>query len=189
MAITFPSLPFGSTTEITLTSSATDHKPFLGGPKQRIARLGDKWSLRVDCRKMYPRQAGPIIAALLQGLNDQIIMTVPQPGIDTGVWTTGTIALAVTAGRSISVNGGGAEKVVGQLFSIEKNGVHYLHQITAVQGSTLTILPSLKVSLAGGETVNFGAPKIQGFVSGNSQSWSVGLAENLGLSFQIDEAR
>ncbi|MYL98404.1 hypothetical protein GR702_11580 [Novosphingobium sp. FGD1] len=188
MAITFPSLPFGSKTDITLNSSAVDHKPFLSGPIQRIARLGDKWSVAVDCRKMFARQAGPVIAALIGGLSDLVIMAVPQPGIDTSKWSAGTIAAAATGGRQITISGGGAAKVVGQLFSIEKASIHYLHQITAVTGNNLTIQPALKTPVAVGDTVDFKTPKIMGFVSGNSQSWSVGIAENLGLSFQIDEA-
>ena len=132
MAINFPIIPHGSTTEIKINSSAVDQTPFLSGPVQRIARLGDKWSVRIDCRKMFAKQAGPVIAALIAGLSDHVIMRVPQPGIDTSVWSIGSIAAAAASGRQIRITGGGAAKVVGQLFSIERNGIHYLHQITAV---------------------------------------------------------
>lgn len=188
MAITFPTIPFGSTTEIKLNSSAVDQAPFLSGPVQRIARLGDKWAVRIDCRKMFARQAGPVIAALIAGLSELVIMRVPQPGIVTTVWAVGSIATAATGGRQITISGGGAAKVVGQLFSIEKNGVHYLHQITAVTGNNLTIQPALKTAVASGDQVDFANPKITGFVAGNSASWTVGLAENVGLSFEIGEA-
>lgn len=188
MAITFPQIPFGSSTEIKLTSSAVDQTPFLAGPVQRVSRLGDKWSISIECRKMFARQAGPVIAACIAGLAEHVILRVPQPGIDTSQWSTGTIATAAASGRQIRISGGGAAKVVGQLFSIEKNAVHYLHQITAVSGNTLTIQPALKTPLAGGETMDFANPKIMGFVSGNSASWTVGLAENVGLSFEIGEA-
>ena len=188
MAITFPSIPFGSNTTIKINSSAVDQTPFLSGPVQRIARLGDKWSVSVECRKMFARQAGPVIAALIGGLSELVIFRVPQPGIDVTVWSMGTIAAAATGGRQIRINGGGAAKVVGQLFSIEKNGVHYLHQITAVTGNNLTIQPALKTPLIGSEPVDFANPKVMGFVTGNSASWTVGLAENVGLSFEIGEA-
>lgn len=188
MAILFPMIPHGSTTEIKINSSAVDQTPFLAGPVQRVARLGDKWSVRIECRKMFAKQAGPVIAALIGGLAELVIMTVPQPGIDTSAWTKGTIAAGVTGGRQITISGGGAAKIVGQLFSIERSGVHYLHQISAVAGNALTIQPALKTPLAGGETVDFANPKIMGFVAGNSASWTVGLAENVGLSFEIAEA-
>ena len=189
MAINLPSLPFGANTEIKLKSSAVDHTPFLGGPVQRISRLGDKWSVKIDCRKMYPSQSGPIITALLLGLSEKVLMTVPQPGIDTSQWADGQIFGAVAGGKTIVITGGGAAKQVGQFLSIVKNGVRYLHQVAAVAGNTLSIIPALKVSLDGGETVEFGAPKIEGFIAGNEQSWTVGLAENLGLSFEIGEAQ
>lgn len=187
MATILPQLPYGTSTEYTLNSSSVDHKPFLSGPTQRVSRLGDKWSIKIECRKMYARQAGPIIAALIAGLADQIVMTVPQPGIDVSGRSTGTVAQAVAAGRQITVQGGGT-KEVGQLFSIERNGRHHLHQITSVAGNTVTFQPALKTPLSGGEAVDFKTPKLQGYVSGSSQNWTTGLAENVGLSFQIDEA-
>jgi len=136
---------------------------------------------------MYASQAGPIIAALIAGLSDQIIMVVPISGIDVSARSVGAVAQAVASGRQITVTGGGT-KEVGQLFSIERNGRHHLHQITAVAGNSVTFQPALKAPLAGGEAVDFKTPKIQGYVSGSSQNWTVGLAENVGLSFQIDEA-
>ncbi|QDK32669.1 hypothetical protein DM450_07710 [Sphingomonas sp. IC081] len=160
----------------------------MAGPVQRVSRLGDKWSISIECRKMFARQAGPVIAACIAGLAEHVIMRVPQPGVDTSKWSTGSIAAAVSSGRQITISGGGADKIVGQLISIEKNAIHYLHQITAVDGNKLTIQPALKAPLAGGEAVDFAAPKIMGFVSGNSASWTVGLAENVGLSFEISEA-
>ncbi|MBB4859469.1 hypothetical protein HNO88_002798 [Novosphingobium chloroacetimidivorans] len=188
MAIVFPQIPFGSNTEITLNTSAADLKPFLAGPVQRLARLGDKWSLKIECRKMFAKQAGPVIAALIAGLAELVIIDLPQPGIDTSKWTTGNIAAPATGGRQIVVSGGGAPKVVGQMISIERLGVHYLHQITAVNGANLTIQPALKTPLAAGEPVEFARPKLMGFVAGNAAGWTVGLAENTGLSFVIDEA-
>lgn len=189
MAVTFPTLPFGTTTEIALVSSAIDHRPYLGGPTQRLARLGDRWRLKVECRKMFASQAGPVIAALTQGLSDKLIVAIPQPGIDTSVWSNGTVNGAVTGGRTIVHAGGGAAKQVGQFISIIVSGKRYVHQITAVAGATLTILPALKVPLAGGETIEFGTPKMEGFIEGNEQSWTIGLAENLGVSFEIKESR
>lgn len=188
MAITFPTIPHGSNTQVKLNTSAVDHTPFLSGPVQRIARLGDKWSLSIDCRKMFAKQAGPVIAALIGGLSEHVIIALPQPGIDVSKWTTGNIAAPATGGRQIVVSGGGAPQIVGQFISIERLGVHYLHQITDVNGANLTIQPALKTPLAGGEAVEFASPKLMGFVSGNSAGWSVGLAANVGISFEIVEA-
>lgn len=189
MAINLPTLPLGTNTEIKIRSNAVDHKPYLGGPTQRLSRLGDRWNVKVDCRPMHTAQAGAVVAALVQGLSDTVIYRVPQPGLNTAQWSDGQVDGAVSGGRIIDHTGGGAPKQVGQYISIIVDGTRYLHMVTAVSGQTLTIFPSLKVSLGGLETIEFGAPKIQGFLSGNEQSWTIGLAENLGVSFEIEEAQ
>lgn len=187
MAVTIPILP-DAATEITLRSSATDQTPYLGGPVQRISRMGDKWSYKIDCRPMYPRQALELIARLNQGLSEKVIMTVTQPGLSLAAFSDGTVSGAAS-GRSLNHAGGGATKFVGQFFSVIKNGVRYLHQITAVSGANLQFLPMLKVPLTGGETLEFGAPKIEGFLNGKTNSWTVSIASAVGVSFTIDEAQ
>lgn len=189
MAINLPTLPLGTNTEIKIRSNAVDHKPYLGGPTQRLARLGDRWTVKVDCRPMRTGQAGAVVAALVQGLADTVIYNVPQPGVNTAVWSNGTVNGAVSGGRVVVHAGGGAAKQVGQYVSIIVSGTRYLHMVTAVSGQTLTLFPSIKVPLAGGETMEFGSPKIQGFLAQPEQTWTIGLAENLGVSFEIEEAQ
>lgn len=186
MAITIPTVPY-STTEITLTSSSTDQKPYLGGPIQRIARMGDRWSYKVDCRPMHARQAMTLIATLLMGLSDKVLIEVRQEGVDLRTYTDGTVS-GTAQGRTLTHAGGGAVKFVGQFFSVVKDGKRYLHQITAVNGQVLSFLPMLKVKLAGGETLEFGAPKLEGILKDNSQSWTVGMVANTGLTFTVREA-
>ncbi len=188
MATVIPSNFVAASTEITLKSSATQHNPTLGGPSQRIARMGDRWSYKVDVAPMRTRQAGPFVTALLAGLSEKVLIEVRQTGVDLTAYSSGTVTGAAS-GRTLVHSGGGPTKFVGQFFSVVKNGVRYLHQITAVAGSTLTFLPMLKVGLTGGETLEFGSPKLEGFIDGNSQSWTVGRVANLGTSFVVVEAQ
>jgi hypothetical protein len=188
MAVTLPTLPQGTSTEITLKSSAVDHTPYLGGPQQRLSRLGDRFAIKVDCRPMRASQAGVVIAALLEGLAQRVLYPVPQPGLDQGQWANGSVSGSHAGGRTLSFSGGGAEKVVGQYLSIVKNGTRYLHMITAAGGSTLTVIPALRTTLSGGETIEFGEPKIEGYLVGSEQSWVLGMVENVGLTFEIVEA-
>lgn len=150
--------------------------------------MGDKWSYKIDCRPMRPRQGLELIARLNQGLSEKVIMVVAQPGLSLSAFSDGTVT-GSASGRSLNHAGGGAEKFVGQFFSVVKNGVRYLHQITAVSGANLQFLPMLKVPLTGGETLEFGAPKIEGFLNGKTNSWTVSLASAVGVSFTIDEAQ
>jgi hypothetical protein len=189
MAITIPSLPNATSTEYTLNSSATDQKPYLGGPVQRISRMGDKWSVKVQCPPLKARQAAAVLATLTAGLSEKVVLEVRQPGLDLSAYNdTGTVTGAA-AGRTMVHAGGGTTKFVGQLFSVISNGVRYLHQITLVSGQTINFVPMLKVPLAGGETIEFRTPKIEGFITGNSQSWTQGRLANVGVTFQVDEAQ
>lgn len=188
MAITIPSNFSATNTEFSLRSSATQHNPTLGGPSQRIARMGDRWSVKFDVAPMRTRDAEPLISVLLAGLSEKVIVEVRQSGVDLSAYGNGTVTGAAS-GRSLNHSGGGPTKFVGQFFSVVKNGVRYLHRITAVTGATLAFLPMLKVALTGGETIEFGSPKVEGFIDGNSQAWTVGRIANAGLSFTLIEAQ
>lgn len=187
MAVAIPTFPVGSSTTITLKSSAIDQNPYLGGPVQRVARLGDKWSYSIDMRPMRAFQARPFIARLLQGLSAKVLVPVIVSGIDLRGQTDVTVANG--AGKTLTFTGSATGKTEGQFFSLVSNGVRYLHQITTITGNTISFLPSLKVALAGGEALEFAAPKIEGFLEGSEQGFTVGMAENLGLSFKVNEAQ
>lgn len=189
MAITIPSFPRSANTKITLKTSAVDLVPPHGGATQRVARLADRWVYEVELRPMRAAQAGPFIVPLIQGLAQKVIAIVVQNGVDLTPYSNGTVNGAVTGGSSLVHAGGGATKFVGQYFSIVKNGVRYLHMVTGVSGQTLNFLPPLKTSLAGGETLEFGAPKIEGFIDGDEHSWTIGLVAEVGMAFRIVEGQ
>lgn len=188
MAVTLPRLPDATSIEITLTTRATIQEPVMGGTDQRIARMGDRWSVKVDCQPMYARQAMAFIALLNQGLIERVVFEIRQPGIDLKAYSDGTV-VGSAAGRTLRHTGGGPAKFVGQFFSLIKDGVRYLHQINAVNGDTLTFSPMLKVPVTGGETLEFGAPKIEGYLEGNKQNWTTRFVGSTGLSFSIRESR
>lgn len=187
MAVVIPPIPVANSTTISLKSSAVDQTPYLGGPVQRLARMGDRWAYNVDCRPMHAGQAGPLIAALVQGLSAKVLCTLNIPGFDFSKYSNGAVVNG--AGRTLTHSGGGAAKVVGQYFSLVKNGVRYVHMVTAVSGQTINFVPALKVPIAAGDVLEFGVPKIEGYLEGNEQNWTIGLVANLGLTFRINEAQ
>lgn len=189
MAVTIPLTFDPLSVQITFRSSATSLDPTLGGPSQRISRMGDRWVYRANMQPMSVAMAGPLVVALNQGLSQKAVCVVRQPNVSLARWSNGTVSAAVAGGSTLSHTGGGAAKFVGQFFSIVKDGVRYLHQISAVNGAALTFYPMLKTPLAVGDVLEFGAPKIEGFVSGNSQDWSVGFVGNVGCTFVIEEAQ
>lgn len=195
MAVLLPQLPTGTQTNIRLKSNALMLSSSMGGPDQRVARVGDRWTLEVVCQPMRNAQAGPVITALLDGLSQKVMARVPQDGIAVGSPGSPVVATANQAGSSINLSGFAPGYVIrnGQFFSIVHNGVRYLHRaradVTATSGSaTIPILPMLKVSPTAGAVCEFAEPKIEGFIDGNEQGWSVGLVANVGLTFKINEA-
>lgn len=187
MAIVLPPIPIGSSTSVSLKSSSIDQTPPLGGPVQRVSRLGDRWTYEVQCRPMQARQAGPFVATLLQGLSSKVLCPLQISGFNLSSFSDGIATSG--AGKSLVHTGGGATKFAGQYFSLVKDGVRYLHMITGVTGDRLNFIPALKVAITGNEVLEFGEPKIEGFLEGGEQSWTIGLVQNLGLSFRINEAQ
>jgi hypothetical protein len=136
---------------------------------------------------MHAAQSRPFVTAIRQGLSAKVLCPVIIAGIDLRGQTDCTAQSG--AGKSITVTGNTANKTVGQFFSLVANGVRYLHEVTAINGQTLSINPSLKVAITGSETLEFAAPKIEGFLDGNEQETTIGMVGNVGLSFRINEAQ
>jgi len=192
-----PSLPLGSQTNIRLKSNANILESSFGGPSQRNAKMGDRWTLEVVCRPMRAAQANPVITALLQGLSEKLIARVPQPGFEIGSPGNPVVSGAGQAGSSLTISGftPGYQIRNGQFFSIVAGGVRYLHRVRAdatANGSGAAVvqfLPMLKVSPPAGSVCEFAEPKIEGLVDGAEQGWTVGLVANVGLTFKINEAQ
>ncbi len=196
MAILIPALPRGTQTNLKLKSTALMLNSSLGGPDQRVSRMGDRWTMEVVCQPMRNAQVGPVLTALLDGLSQKVMARVPQDGWDIGNPGNPTVAVSGQAGSSITLTGftPGYPIRNGQFFSIVANGVRYLHRVRAdvtANGSgaaNVSILPMLKVSPPAGSICEFAEPKIEGFIDGNEQGWSLGFVENVGLTFKINEA-
>lgn len=186
MAIAIPKLPVAQST-FKYVSSASDQKPTFAGPTQRVARLGDKWVYSVELKPLYAIQARVLISILLPGLSAKVLCPVKVEGVSLVGQTDVTASSG--AGKTIQFTGSAAGKSAGQYFSLVKNGVRYLHMVTGVTGQTVTFIPALKVPITGGEVMEFAEPKIEGFLSGNEQEWSIKTTSATLISLTIEEAQ
>lgn len=193
MTFTFPVLPQGAETTFSLISNAITHRPTMGGPEQRYARLGDRFSIQVQCRSMAYRDGVGIAALLNRAVTEKVRIPVPQPGLDIG--SPGSPVIASGAGSTVTINGfsAGYQLRAGQFFSIVHSGVRYLHQVasdvTANSGSaTVSILPMLRTTLTAGDVCEFAQPYLEGFLTDNSNTWSFGLTKAIRVSFSVSEA-
>lgn len=146
--------------------------------------MGDRWSYTVTLRPMQTMQAAGFVSLLLQGLTDKIVCPLRLQGQVLNADTTAVSG----SGRTLNLTSA-TGKYVGQYFSLVSAGVRYLHMVTAVSGNAVTIIPPLKVTIAGGEVCEFAKPQIEGWLESSEQSYSVGLVSNVGVSFRINEAR
>ena len=172
--------------------------PFLGGPEQRINRLGTRFGLRVTLPPMPTRDKALIIQSrLLRAREDRLRMEWVQPDFDTGVPGSPLISAAVAAGTSIPLKGMAAGYTVkeGQMLSIIRGARRYMHMFSADgtvgAGGTLQagIWPMIRASLITNDVVEIAKPMIEGLVSpGDELSWQIAVDRFASFSFTIAES-
>lgn len=172
--------------------------PFLGGPEQRINRLGTRFGARLTLPPMRTRDQALIIhSRLIQAKSDRLIMEWHQPDFDTGVPGDVKVSAVVTSGTTLPLKGMSAGYVVkeGQFLSIIHASRRYLHFFTSDGtvggGGTLTasIWPMLRTNLSVDDAVEISPPRIEGLVSpGDELSWQIAVERLASFSFTVAES-
>lgn len=192
-----PSLPGPATLEWQPVDFGSVQKGALGGAAQRVNRLGNRWSVTVAMPVMTPAQARSWSAALVKGLRTGVRWQIRQVGSATGAPGSVLVNGASQAGNSLVCDGANAGYVArpGMFFSLLVGGDRYCHQVSALATAdasgnlTLPIEPALRVEPADNDTVELGAPQIEGLLS-EVPSWLLDtdrLAR--GFTFTIEESR
>lgn len=171
--------------------------PFLGGPEQRINRLGTRFALRVTLPPMESRDDALVVQSrLLRGREDRLVIEWPQPGFDVGAPGAPLVAAAVASGTSIPLKGMTPGHVLkeGQFISVIHAGRRYVYMLSAdavvgVGGVvTVNIWPLLRTALSVNDVVEM-TPMIEGLVSpGEEISWQLSVDHLADFSFTIAES-
>ncbi|MHB8283902.1 MAG: hypothetical protein ACYDD1_04425 [Caulobacteraceae bacterium] len=204
--VTLPSTPAPVGAEASLVSKATEMSGPLGGPTQRVLRVGSRFKVDFTFGDMTYDQARQWIARTLAAEAAPAAMIFPQRGFRAtspdGVGSTVSVKGAQTAttntGGVLSIKGGlaGFELVSGQFFHINAtvDGRRYLHQIRddatfAADGTaTLAIQPPLRFVPADGDTTEWVNPMMEGFIT-TGWTWTIELVRRVGLKFTLTEDR
>lgn len=197
--IDLPDWPAPASAEPALIDFGGELTPSLGGPVQRIERMGSRFSLAVTMPPMkFDKVAREWLVKLMKAKQEGGRLEWPMLDFSPGL-PGSTIAVngAGQSGRTLNVDGAPEGYVfrVGQPFNIISGGVYYLHFVTsevivgAPGTASLSIEPMLRVSPSDGALLEVGTPKIEGFISGNELPWSMDVARIIGLSFTITERR
>ena len=185
MAINLPVNPSPASAKFRYLEYGARLSAPLGGSTQNIMRLGDRLAMDVTLPPMTEEQANNWIAAHLEAkaTGQTVRMRVPSPVGPTPVTMSG---IANQASATV-LTGDLSQIKRGQWFTYQAaDGFLYLHKITRVSGSTIGVSPRLRRSFNGGVSMDY--PAIEGWLDTGFE-WDVGVAQIVGLSFNITESR
>jgi hypothetical protein len=172
-------------------------RPSLGGPTQKVNRLGNRFGISVTMPPMKSPKLGRIwLSRLIQAQSEGARMRWPLQGFDAGA--PGDIKVSGTGqlGSSLSVKEGEPDYYLreGQFFSILTGGRHYLYMIATEDfigsdGSALIdkIAPMIRAAHLDNDPLFLGPPMIDGVVIGDRREWEWSIANLTGLQFEIQE--
>lgn len=172
--------------------------PFLGGPEQRINRVGTRFGIRVTLPPMPTKDKALIVQSrLLRGRESRLVMEWTQPDFDTGSPGTPLVESGVLSGTTLPLKGMTPGYVVkeGQMLSIIHGGQRYMHMFSAdgtVNGGgflNAAIWPMIRTFLDEDDVVEIATPKIEGLVSpGDELSWQIAVERMASFSFTLAES-
>ncbi|KMS59136.1 hypothetical protein V474_07680 [Novosphingobium barchaimii LL02] len=198
MPIALPTCPMPTDYTVLLRDFGGILTPFLGGPEQRVNRLGTRFGLRLEMPGLDIEDGGMIyLSRLLQGRQSSVILPWPLLDFDPGTPGAPLVSAAVTSGTSIPIKGliAGYTVKEGQFFSLIHSGRRYIYMFTADGAAnssgdlTASIFPLLRTPLSVNDVLEIARPMIEGLVSpGDELSWQIGLDNAREFSFSVMEA-
>jgi hypothetical protein len=194
--IDLPEYPAPSAATPALVDFGAFLTPALGGPVQRVERMGNRFKISCTMPPMPNLKLGrQWVARLVRGKQEGVRMPWPLLGFDPGSPGNVLVNAAGQSGRSLVIKGATPNYIFreGQFFSVVINGRHYLYMVTAeviasaAGAATLAIEPMLRLSPPANAVCWFGKPMVEGFIMGDSFQWEMALANFVGVSFDLVE--
>jgi hypothetical protein len=170
--------------------------PFLGGPVQRIERLGSRFAMDIQLPPMRIEPDGRrMISQLARAKFEGVRVEIPQVDFDTGAPGSTLVDGAVPGGTSLPIKSGTAYYAIkeGQFVTVIHSGRRYVHMaaaqliLDASGEGDLTVHPMLRTPLSNNDVIEIGRPMIEGWISGNEYAWTLDMARTVGLSFTVAE--
>ena len=191
MTIELPLCPLPIDHQFLLRDPGGILSPLLGGPDQRINRIGMRLGLRLVLPEMEAEEGMAYVSDLLRGRTQRARAFIPITRFDVGSPGNPRVASNISGGSAISVTGlsGGYVMRKGQFFSVEHNGRSYLHQVTGDATSNWPIFPPLRTSLSANDPIEVARPVIEGFISPKEEmAWQIAISLKTSVAFSIVEA-
>lgn len=195
--IDLPDYPSPNDASAGLVDYGTFLTPPLGGPTQRIDRMGNRFKLSVSLPPLQSASDGRRwVSRLLRGKTEGVRMEYPLLGFDPGLPGSPTVNGSGQTGRTLIIAGATPNYIFreGQFFSIVTGGRHHLYMVdaeticSAVGAATLPVSPMLRVAHLNADAIHVAQPMIEGYIMGDELSWSMSIDHHIGLGFDIVEA-
>jgi hypothetical protein len=172
-------------------------RPFLGGPSQRLDRLGTRHAISVQMPVMRIESEGrQWIVRLIRAKQEDGFIRFPQIGFRVGPCGAAiSVATATEGGRVLSITAATPYYVVreGQALTVMSNGRKFFYissreTVLDVNGAgDIELDVPLREEATVGDAVNLAAPEIAGRIMEDGWKWSIDTAGTVGLSFRIEE--
>lgn len=197
-AVALPTCPMPDSIQPFLRDFGGNLTPFLGGPEQRINRLGTRFGVRYTMPPLEGADARAFVARLVRGRFDRVLMPWPVTDFDPGDPGNPTINANYSGGSAIVLEGLDVSYTIleGQFFSIVHAGRRYMHMSTgnaSPDGSgvvVMSIFPPLRTAVSIGDVVEIASPMIEGMVSpGDELGWQYALTSDTAISFSVVESK
>lgn len=168
--------------------------PPLGGPVQRINRLGNRYAIDIEVPPMKEEPDGRRFTVLLErALANGAAFPVPQTDLRIPPAGAPLVNGAVASGSTLPLRGLTPNFMfrAGQYLSISHSGRRYLHRVTAeafADGAgvaSVTLTPMLRTPLSDGDAVEVERPLIEGWIQ--APSWELMTAPFTSVRFTISE--
>jgi len=197
-AVALPSCPLPNEARPFLVDAGGFLTPFLGGPVQRINRLGMRFGVRFVMPELEGQEARSYIVKLLRGRTDRVVIDWPQTIYSDDDPGSPSIQVGVSGGTAIQVKGltPGYEFAEGQPFSVIHASRRYVYMTTSTATAgiggvaVLAIWPPLRTPLSADDVLEVATPKIEGNVSpGDEMAWQQAIDLTTAIEFSVVEAR
>ena len=198
--VTLPNCPVPGDATLSLVSYATEMTGPLGGPTQRVIRVGSRFRLDLSYPPMPYDEGRQFLSRLNRAEASPVAIGFPQRGLHPvypgPLVVNGAAVAPINSGGQLGVRAGtpAAEFLDGQFFHVASGGRRWVHQVVgdtvldATGSATIGVVPLLRFVPQDGDALEFVNPLLEGFVA-RGWNWSVEMLNRVGLKVSVTEDR
>ena len=171
--------------------------PALGGPSQRINRLGSRLAITYTLKPMRSSDEGMLyVSRLRRAKREGAIVAFPKPGKVVGQPDPLSVSGNWASGNAVNGAGFPPGYVIpeGTPLSIVHGGRRYIYwvaQCYPANGSGICGIyfeDNLRTPLSNGDAIELKKPFIEGWIAGDSDAWTKAAHDRNSIQFTVTEA-